>query len=907
LALVRVKSLFRNVFRKAGHDLELSAEVQAHLDLLIEEKIRQGLSLGDARRAAFIELGGLEQVKEQVRDVQTGSFIESLLQDFRYVARTLVKTAGFTFVVILTLALGIGANAAIFQLIDAVRLRTLPVTDPATLAIVHLERNNWASGSFNGNYPEFSYPLWLQIRQRQQPFASIAAWGNDQFNLTNGGESDFASANWISGDFFATLGVQPFLGRLISSADDQPGCAGGINLSYAFWQRHFGGDASVIGKTLTLQGHPFPILGVTPPTFYGVSVGDHFDVAIPLCIDPIIYPDFGRLTGAKARTNFWLAIIGRLNQGWDLKRASAQLATIAPLALQETVPDQYDADGAKHYLAYQFAAIPAANGFSNLRDETTTSLWLLLGLSGLVLLIACANLANLMLARASARQNEVVVRLTLGASQGRLIRQLFCESIVLAVAGAICGAFLAAALSRLLVGLISTSVNQVFLDMPTDWRVLGFAAGLAILTTVLFGLAPAIRAGSMPAGSVLKSSGRGMTAGRDRFRLQRILVGSQVALSFVLLFGALLFSRSLAHLLTLNPGFRQNGILITDIDFSRLKLPTERREAFISDLLERIRTIPGIDSAAAARRSPVNGNSSNANVLNNKTGEADSYAWLDTVSPGYFRTMEIPLLFGRDFTEGDTANASKVAIVNQAFVKRHLEGSPNPVGMQFRFWEAPGEPRPAYTVVGVVKDSVYNDLHRPIESVAYLPRAQSASPFQGASYLVRFQGDMSGLTRSLKEVIGTVSPEIGIQFTLLRTQVRESLVQDQLMATLCGFFALLGVLLAAVGLYGVISYTMARRTNEIGIRMALGAEPRFVLRMVLGQGLLLASVGIAIGLVASFALVGVLRSMVYGVTPSDPLTFLLVTSLIVTISLLACYIPARRAMRIDPMVALRYE
>jgi predicted permease len=899
----------RDLFHKDRQERELSAEVQAHVDLLTEEKVRQGLSLAEARRAALIELGGLEQVKEQVREAKVGSLIDSLLQDFRYVARALVKTPAFTFIVMLTLALGIGANAAIFQLINAVRLRTLPVRDPNTLGIVHfdLRRDHWAVGSFNGIYFNFSYPLWQELRQRQKAFSEIAAWGAERLNLANGGEVDYTSANWVSGEFFATLGVQPFLGRLISSTDDQPGCPGGVNLSYAFWQRHFGGDESVLGKTLTLRGHPFPILGITPPAFYGVSVGDRFDVAIPICAQPIVETEDNALTGPNARATFWLAIIGRLQPGWTLKRATAQLATITPPALHETVPALYTAPIAEHYFSSKFDVIPAANGFSNLRDRTTTSLWLLLGLSGLVLLIVCANVANLMLARAVARQNEIAVRLALGASRGRLIRQLLCESVALALGGALCGAFLAAGLSRLLVALISTSSSPIFLDMPTDWRVLCFAAALALLTTVFFGLIPAFRAGSTSASSVMKSGGRGMTAGRDRFRLQRILVGSQVALSFVLLSGALLFARSLGNLLTLDPGFQQNGVLVAAVDFTRLNLPPTRREIFTTDLLDRVRAIPGIADATAAMRSPVDGSTSFCGIIDDKTGESDSSAALDYISPDYFKTMGMPLLSGRDFNTGDAATSSKVAIVNQAFVERFLAGSKSPVGLQFRLWEPPGQPRPSYTVVGVVKNSIYNDMHESPYEVMYLPRAQSAEPMQGASLLIRFQGDMTGLTRTLKDVIAAASPEIEIQFKLLHTQIVESLVQDQLMATLCGFFAALGVLLAAVGLYGVISYTMAQRTNEIGIRMALGAEPRFVLRMVLGQGLLLALAGTAVGLAASFAMTGILRTMLYGVKPSDPLTLVAVAAAVITVSLIACYIPARRAMRIDPMVALRYE
>jgi len=835
-----------------------------------------------------------------------------LLQDIRYGLRMLAKSPGFAAVAILTLALGIGANAAIFQLIDAVRLRTLPVKDPQTLAIVHLNRSHWSQGSFNGPYAEFTFPLWQQVQQRQQAFSSIAAWGSEGFNLASGGEVDDAHGIWVSGEFFQTLGIQPFLGRLLGPQDDQTGCAGGVDLSYSFWQRRYGGAASVIGKTLTLEGHPFPILGVTPPSFYGVTVGDRFDVAVPVCAEPIINGEYSGITAATARQDWWLSIFGRLKPGWTLTRAGAQFAVITPAALHETVPPTYDAGGVKHYLGYKLEALPAANGFSQMRRDASEPLFLLLGLSGLVLLIACANLANLMLARSSAREREIAVRLALGATGGRLIRQLLSESALLAIAGAVCGAFLAVGLSRFLIAFISTPNNPIFLDMPTDWRVLGFAAGLAILTTVLFGLAPAVRSGNIPPGAVLKTGGRGMTAGRERFRLQRILVTSQVALSLVLLAGALLFARSLRNLMTRDPGFQQNGVLVANVDFTRLNLPAAQREPFTRDLLERIRAIPGVAAAAAAMRSPVSGSESNDMVLGEKgqtMQDSKGDAWIDHVSPGYFQTMEMPILAGRDFNDNDTATSPKVAIVNQAFVKKFLDGAKDAVGKRFRMWESPGKPEPFYSIVGVVKDSVYDDMHDPMVPVTYFPRAQIEAPLGDSSavFLVRSRVGMGGLVNSVKDTITGVNPEINIQFKVLRTQIRESLLQDELMATLCGFFGVLAVLLAAIGLYGVISYTVAQRTNEIGIRMALGAQRASVVRLILGEVGVLIVIGIVVGAGLTLAGSKAASSLLFGLKASDPLTLALAMIVLAAIGFAASFLPARRASRLDPMAALRYE
>jgi putative ABC transport system permease protein len=831
----------------------------------------------------------------------------TLLQDSRYSVRMLAKAPGFALVAILTLALGIGANAAIFQLIDAVRLRTLPVQDPKTIAIIHLNRNHWGSGNFNSAYSEFSYPLWQQIRQRQEAFSSIAVWGPGRLNLATGGEINNANAIWVSGDFFRVLGVPPFLGRLISDADDQTGCSGGVDISYAFWQRRYGGAASVLGQTLTLEGHPFPILGITPPSFYGVSIGDRFDVAVPVCTEPIIGGEASGITGATSRETWWLAMLGRLKPGWTLARATAQLSTIMPAALQETIPPQYDSEGVKHYLGYKLEARPAANGFSSLREDSSTSLWLLLGLSGLVLLIACANLANLMLARATTREREIAVRLALGASRIRLIGQLLFESALLAIAGALCGGLLAAVLSRFLIAFISTSNNPIFLDMPMDWRVLGFAAGLAILTTILFGLVPALRSGRVPAGSVLKTGGRGTTAGRERFRLQRILVASQVALSLVLLAGALLFARSLQNLMTRDTGFQQDGVLVANLDFTRLNLPETRRDSFVRDLLDRIRAVPGVAQAAASMRSPVSGNSSNDDIVAENGADTKEASWLDYVSSDYFQTMGTPIIAGRDFNGNDTATSPKVAIVNQAFVKKFLNGAKDAVGKQFRKWESPGEPEPYYSVVGVVKDSVYNDMHEPFVPVMYFPRTQVKKAGTDVTFLVRSQLGAAGLLNSVKNTIAGVNPEIDIQFKILRSQIRESLVQDELMATLCSFFGGLAVLLAAIGLYGVISYTVTQRTGEIGVRMALGAQRSGVIRLILKEVAVLIAIGVVVGAGLTLAGSKTAGSLLFGLKPYDPLTLVLAVIILGAIAFVASFIPAQRATRVDPVVALRYE
>ncbi len=479
--------------------------------------------------------------------------MRSFWQDLRYGVRQLRLSPGFALVGILSLALGIGANTAIFQLVDAIRLRTIPAKDPGQLATVRIADRSWASGNFYSSYSDLTYPMWEQIRQRQQALSPIAVWGNQSFNLATGGEVRNARGLWVSGDFFNVLDVHPYMGRLISPADDVSGCgSAGVNISYSFWQREYGGESAALGKQITLDGYPFVIMGITPPGFNGVTVGESFDVAAPVCSEPLDDGEDARLTVRRA---WWLASIGRLKPGWTLEQANAQLKVISSAVMQETLPPQYDAEGVKHYLAYQLAAYPAATGFSDLRKESATPLWLLMGISALVLLIACANIANLMLARASARDREIAVRLALGASRARLIRQLLSESLLLAVAGALCGSFLAWSLSQLLISFLSTPNNPVFLDLTLDWRVLGFMIGLALVTTILFGLMPALRATRTAPVEALKSGGRGMTAAREKFSLRRILVISQVALSLVLLWVRCSSCAACAICLRLTPVF----------------------------------------------------------------------------------------------------------------------------------------------------------------------------------------------------------------------------------------------------------------------------------------------------------------------------------------------------------------
>jgi predicted permease len=831
--------------------------------------------------------------------------MSNLLRDLRHAFRLLRLSPGFTTVAVLTLALGIGANTAIFQLVDSIRLRTIPVKDPHELGTVRIAERHWGSGNFSGQYSQLTFPMWEQIRKRQEGFSTIAAWGEQSFNLATGGEVRFAKGIWISGDFFRVLGMHPFLGRLLTAEDDQPGCpASGADISYAFWQRNFGGDPSVIGKRVSLDGNSFEVLGITPPGFNGISVGNTFDVAVPICVEPILNPRETRLT---MRHGWWLASIGRLKPGWTIQRANAQMNAVTPQILQETIPPVYDGEGVKKYLEYKLGVFSASTGFSELREDSETSLGLLLGISGMVLLIACANLANLMLARASARERQITIRRALGATRWRMIRELLSESLLLAAGGAICGLFLAFAVSRLLVNFISTSDNQVFLDLGMDWRVLAFTTALAVLTTISFGLAPAIRATRAEPASLLQSGSRGSTVGKERFSLRRFLVVSQVALSVVLLMGALLFVRSLRNLTTLNTGFQQTGILVASVDFERLHIPDERDTEYKRDIVKRVQAVPGVEFAADARMVPFGGNSSNDFVLTEGSDAEKVVAWLNYLGPGYFQTIGTPLLAGRDFDDRDTATSVKVAIVNEAFVRKVFEGTPNPLGKRFRKHEPPGKPRPLYEIVGVVKDSKYQDMHEEYLPFMYFPSTQEEKPGPYDQILIRSSLPLTSLIGSLKETIGNVNPGIDLDFKVMKRRIHESLLQDQLMATLSGFFGFLAALLAAIGLYGVISYMVVQRTKEIGIRMAIGAERMDVLRLILREAGMLTIAGLVIGSGLALGSAQAAKSLLFGLKPRDPITLLAAVVLLSAVAAFASFLPAYRASKLDPLIALRYE
>lgn len=904
----RITSLFRNLFRRRGVERDLDQEVHSYADLLADEKVRSGARPEAARRAALIELGGVEQVKEQVRDVRAGTLLESLAQDLRYGSRLLVKSPVFTLVATLSLALGIGANTAIFQLLDVLRIRTLPVPQPQELSELFLRDTTGLRGSQQSWFDVLTNPIWEQIRDHHpDAFSGVLAWGETGFNLAPRGQVRNAQGLWVSGDFFHVLGVRPILGRVFTAADDHRGCGmPGAVVSYAFWQRELGGEPTAIGRRITLDSNPVEVIGVTPASFTGLDVGESFDIALPICSqatdDAYSFLDDG--------TIWWLTVVGRLKPGWTLRRATAELGTISPSLFQATLPKSYPRENIKDYLRFKLAAYPAATGFSFLRQNYQDPLWLLLATAGLVLLIACANLANLMLARASAREREIAVRLALGAPRGHVIRQLLAESLLLAAVGAGSGLLLAGVLSRFLLSFLSTQDNPLFLDLQVDWRVLGFTVGAGVLTCLLFGLAPALRATSIAPSESMKASGRGLTASRERFGLRRVLATAQIALSLVLVAGALLFSRSLRNLVDVNPGFNPNGILIADADLTEIqsKRPPDSRVPYKLQLLERLRAIPGVRAVADVRILPLTGAGIDNAVWregSDRNHAIDSY--FNWVSQDYFKAMETPFLAGRDFDSRDTTHSTPVAIVNRAFA-RQLGLGPNPVGQYFRRQSTPSDPEMDFQIVGLVGDTRYRDIHKDNPPIAYLATSQE---LRFANYfvqiLIRSSLPPAELTPLVRRAIAGFNPDISVDFGLFSDTLRDGTTRERLMATLSGFFGLLGILLASIGLYGVLSYIVVRRTNEIGVRVTLGANRQEIVRMVLRDAALVLGLGAGAGLGILLVAGRAVSSLLYGLQPGDPLTLGIAVLVLTGVAIAASYLPARRAATIDPMAALRCE
>ena len=864
------------------------------------------------------------------------SLLTDLRRDVHYAFRVLAKSPGFTTIAVLTLALGIGANTAIFSLIDAVMLRSLPVRDPQRLVVLQWSAHHEPKTHSNGSYGDcrtnfgdadstgcsLSKPFVEDVRSKTNVFSGLAAFASARpLNLSGNGPATQASTQYVSGDYFETLGVQAAVGRTIQAADDTVTAPAVAVLNYGYWQRAFGGDPSAIGKTIRLQNLPFTIVGVAEPRFVNLTPGKTFDLWIPLAQGPRLQSGWTpRMDDAGS---WWMVVVARLKPGVTHAQAESAVSLLFFNALVDG-----DKPLSKAEDAPAIKLLPAETGLTGSRPQFSNPLYVLMLAVGIVLLIACANVAGLMLARATARQKEIAVRLAIGASRGRIARQILTESLTISAAGGLLGVAMAFWSARaLLAFLTSTSSRPTGFSADIDFRVLTFTAGASILTGILFGLVPALRSMRVEPTPALKEGGRSSNSGQAGWasvNSGNALVVAQVALTVVVLVGAGLLVHTLKNLQSIDPGFDSNNVLNFHVDPTLSGYKGDRLGQLFRELRDRFSAIPGVLSVSYSHSPLLSGSLMVKGFhLHGKPDEQQSDADFLNVGPGFFETMRMPITLGRNFMSAEytmaaseagsrcsNASISQVpvaAVVNESFVRTYFPRR-NPIGQRFGGGDDPEDDNPnqckdpGWQIVGLVHDAKYNDLRREVHPTFYVPSAEDGT------FELRTAGDPTMAVSAVRDVLRRSGFDLPLfDIKTESQQIDELLFQERLIARFSSVFGLLALLLACIGLYGLLSNEVARRTHEIGIRMALGAQSGDVLRSVVGHGIVLALMGAAIGTVASLGVTRFLRSMLYDVKPDDPMTLVGVTALLLVVALAACYIPARRATRVDPLVALRYE
>ncbi len=879
-----IRNRLRSLLQRNRQEDELAREIEIHVSQLVKQLVADGMDAEAARLEAKRQFGSMDAAKEECRDMRRLTVIEDLFRDFRFALRVLGKSPGFTLTAVVSLVLGIGANVAMFQLFDAVRLRSLPVERPEELVSVRI-RGEGRSGNFRGRNSQFTFAIWNELRQRQASFASVFAYGDTPVNLSPAGELRNVDGLWVSGSFFSGLGVKPQLGRLLTPDDDRPGCGWpGVVISHGFWQREFGGDPGVLSRTLPIEGKSVPILGVTTPEFFGMEVGRRFDIAMPIC--SAAAPDLGN------RMFWFLAVMARVRPDSSGAAARSQIQALAPAIFEATVPAYQPQDQAK-FKQLQLELEPASGGQSAFRESYTRPLTYLQWMVGLVLLLACVNLANMMLARTTAREHEFAVRRSLGASRWRLIRQVLLESFLLSSAGAAAGAVAAPLIGKTILGMIGTARDPVFLELGAGWRVLAFAISVTVVATLMFGLAPALQAG--------RANSRGSSDNLERLNLRRGLLLAQVALCMLLLTTALLVSRSFQNLLDTNPGFDARGLLVASVFLDDARYSPERRPAIIQELDERIRAIPGVSAVARSYVIPISGSGWDRGARVSPVDQPRGVN-LNSVSAGYFDAMKLPLLAGRDFGAKDGPTAPPVAIVNQTFARTFFAGQ-NPVGKTFRL----DGPEPPFEIIGLTGDSKYRTLAEELSPIVYFHAGQERVPRTTVRFVIRGAVSPESLMNSARRVVLEADPQLNLRSVILQTQLRESVLRERLMAKLTGAFGLLGAMLALTGIFGVTAYIVSRRHREFGVRMALGATGSGIVRLVLAEIALVLLSGIVIGSGLALTAAMLMSSVLYGIKPYDPTALAGVGLALSAGGLFAAFIPALRASRVAPVEALRAE
>jgi putative ABC transport system permease protein len=878
----------RALFGRESVISDIDRELRLHVEMETEENLARGMSPAEARRVAHMSFGNFDSIRDTAYTVRGGGLMETFLQDVRYGVRVLAKNKGFTAVAVLTLALGIGANTAIFSVVNDLLLRPLPYSDAERVVML------WEvspSGRHMNTTSRANFRAW---REQGASFESMAAFSDQRLNLTGVGEPEEVAVQLATPELFKVLNVEPLHGRVLVEEDGKQGTAG-VVLSYGFWKRRFGGDLGLIGKSITLNGEPYNVVGVMPPSFYW-HIRQRSGTGKPAEVWGVLpMPPPGEGPGSNERGRF-LSVVGRMKRGVTFEQAEAELKTIhTRLAQDSTFNKNYTAE-----------VIPLREQFvGNVRP----ALWVLLGAVGLVLLIACANVANLLLSRVAAREREIALRTALGARRTRVVRQLLTESLLLSLLGSGLGLLVAwwgigalvAISPRDLVNLQNVGINTT---------VLAWTLGVTLLTSILFGIVPALEATRLNLNDALKEGGKGGDAQGSRSRrLRGFLVVGEVALALMLLAGAGLLVKSFAQLRKIDTGFETEKVLTMVLRLPAAKYREDPQYvAFFRQALERIRATPGVSSAGMVNFLPLYGGLGSATSFNIEgkpepprgTGPSTNVRVADS---GYFKTMGIPLLRGRSFTDAEDAEVRPVILVSDSFARKHFPGE-DPLGKRIKVFMSED---PAWTeIIGVVGDVRYDNLTAEAESFVYYPHPGLTYPFM--TLVIRTSGDPAEMAPAVRREIAAIDADQPVSDVRTMTQVMADTVSRARFNTLLlGIFAGLATLLAAVGIFGVMNYSVQLRTREIGLRMALGAQPGRMLMLVLRQGLVLTLIGIGVGLVGALALSRVMSGLLYGVTASDPATFAVIVVVLAVVSLVACYIPARRATRVDPLIALKYE
>ncbi len=832
--------------------------------------------------------------------------MSSVLRDAEFALRGFRKTPGFAAVAILSLGLGIGANTAIFTLMDRVVLRALPVQRPQELALLtsngpiraHLET------SYDSSYC-FSYPMYRDFRDRAPGFSGVLAWFRSAASFSSGGRTELIHINLVTGNFFGVLGVRTVLGRPITAEDERaPGSSPVAVLSHAFWVRRFGSNPSVLNQAVNVNNHLLTVIGVAQPGFQGLAVGESPELFVPVTMEAQMVPGMPEL---RDRRSLWLNVIARLKPGVSRAAAEAAINAFWRPILETELKDipQASASFQSRFVQRHLTLVPAANGISSLRMMFQAPLVLLMALVALVLLIACANVANLMIARAAARKKEIAIRLALGASRRDIVRQILVESVVLSIAGGGVGVLLAMWIGGMLLRLLPLGALISAISTEPDLRILAFTAAISILSGILFGLAPALQTTRPDVASAMKEQAANVSGGGSQVMYRKALVVVQVALSLVLLIGAGLFLKSLRNLRQIDTGFHTDHLMSFAINPSLNGYDAARAVPLFDRLIASVKSLPGVRSEGVSQTPLLTGDNNLDSIevpgRERKDGEPTPNANL--VNPGFFSTMGIPLLAGREFTQADGESAPRVAIVNDTFADAYFEHG-NALGRHFHFVS---DKKTEIEIVGIVKTGKYTDLREEKQRFIFCPYAQGYTS-GSMTFYVRTSQQPESIASALRQTVRGADANLPIsELKTMEQEIDESVFADRIVSTLSAFFGLLATLLAAIGLYGVISYSVSRRTAEIGIRVALGANQRMVLELVLKEGLALILIGVACGSAAAFAVTRLIANLLYNVPAKDPVTFATFAAVLIGVALVAIYIPARRAARLDPVIALRTE